>query len=90
MFGKLQRALKLYQLYGRCEDALKAGLEKPTMSKTKLGAILAGIGGLIPIVLKIVNGEGNLFASLPEILAIIGAVVAVFGGRNAIQKIIDK
>jgi len=60
------------------------------MSKTKIGAVLAGIGGLIPIILKIINGDPNWAAALPEALAIIGAVIAAVGARNAVQKIIDK
>jgi hypothetical protein len=87
MFDKLQRALSLYRLYCRCEDALKAGMEKPTMSKTKLGAVLAGIGALIPIVIKVVNGEADWVSMLPEALTIIGGVIAVFGARNALDKI---
>jgi len=90
VFSKLRQALKLYHLFGRCKDALKAGLETPTMSKTKLGAALAGLGTLILLAAQVLNGQMDFATAIPAAITAIGAVIAVFGGRNAVQKIIDK
>jgi hypothetical protein len=87
MFGQLGRALRLYRLYCQCEAALKAGAGKPTMSKTKLGAVIAAVGAICVIAAKAINGEMTWIMALPEILTIVGTVVAVFGGRDAIAKI---
>jgi uncharacterized membrane protein len=57
------------------------------ISKTKWGAVIAGLGGIAATI-------GNAIASggpipwgevLPQIIAIIGVVVTIFGARDAIQ-----
>lgn len=90
MFSRVGRALKLYRLFGRCEDALTDGLtEVKPMSKTKLGAALAGLGGLLVLAAKVINGDMDWMTALPLVLADLGAVLAVFGGRDAATKVID-
>ena len=58
-------------------------------SKTKLGAILAGIGAIASIVGSAVQSGGPIPWSeiLPQIVAIVGGVVAVIGARDAAKKI---
>jgi hypothetical protein len=78
----------MYRLFGRCEKALATGLEAP-MSKTKLGAVLAGLGGLLVLTAKVINGDMDWATALPLALADIGSVLAIFGGRDAATKVID-
>jgi len=89
MFGRLKRALAMYRLFGRCEDALKTGLEAP-MGKTKWGSLLAGIGTLVLITAQVMNGSMDLGTAIPAAITAIGAVIAVFGGRDAIDKVAGK
>ena len=86
MFGRLVRAVKAYRLLGRCEDAFLDGLEKP-MSKTKIGALMAGLGLLLTLGATVLTGDVSIADALPQALAIIGGVLAVFGGRDALKKI---
>jgi hypothetical protein len=60
------------------------------MSKTKLGAALAGLGTLILIAAQVLNGQMDFATAIPAAITAIGTVIAVFGGRDAAQKIIDK
>jgi len=87
MFGRIGRGITALRLLSRCESAFKRGLEAPMMGKTKWGALLAGIGLLCTIGAKIASGDAALITSLPEILAVVGGIVAVFGGRDALAKI---
>lgn len=58
-------------------------------SKTKWGAIIAAVGGIATIIGNAhANGMPIPWAEvLPQILAIVGGVVAVFGARDALGKI---
>ena len=85
MFGKLGRALTLYRLYGRCEDAWRRGLEAP-VSGTKLFAVIAGIGALCEIVLKVNSGALSWADAAALAVAAVAAVVSQWRQRVAIAK----
>lgn len=89
MLGRLKRLWDAYRLFGRCESALEEGSTKQ-LSKTKVGAALAGIGALAAIGLRIESGDATWQMALPEAMGILGAVIAAFGGRDAIGKLIGK
>jgi len=60
------------------------------MSKTKLGAVILGIGMIAMVVGKVLSGDMTWIDAWPQIVEAIGAIIIVFGGRNAIQKLLDK
>jgi len=64
-------------------------MNPPANWKTKTGAVIGALGWLATLALKVVNGEADLLMTLPEAMAVIGAAVTVWGGRDAAQKAID-
>ncbi len=60
------------------------------MSKTKLGAVILGIGMIAMVVGKVLSDDMTWMDAWPQIVEAIGAIIIVFGGRNAIQKLLDK
>jgi hypothetical protein len=57
------------------------------LSKTKWGAVIAGIGGIAALIGNAIsNGTPIPWGEvLPLIITIIGGVVTVFGARDAVQ-----
>jgi uncharacterized membrane protein len=58
-------------------------------SKTKWGAVIAGIGGIVVLIGQATgNGQPIPWGQLiPQIITVIGLVVAAIGARDAVGKI---
>ena len=67
--------------------AKKEGLKMT--SKTKWGAVIAGIGAIAGVIGTALAQGGPIPWSevLPQVLTVVGLVVAAFGARDALAKI---
>ncbi len=62
---------------------MKKEIKKPFYkSKTKLAALLIGIGPVLATIGAILNGQTSIITALPVLSAEIGVVLAVFGVRD--------
>jgi hypothetical protein len=87
MLRDLRQAIKGYRMFVAGKRALLRGMEDGDVSKTKLGAVLLGVGAIVTLVAKIINGEMDIASAIPQALAAIGAMIAIIGGRDAITKL---
>ena len=90
MVGTLRDAIRALKLLSAAKSAWHKGLEgkmEPKNWKTKTGAIIGGIGTILLLVVQVIEGDMSLSVALPSALATVGAVIAVWGGRDAIAKI---
>lgn len=87
MFGKVGQAIGLWRAWVRGQKKGRQIMDKPLASSlTVWGAVILGVGKILQLIGEPLSAAGPVqWGSVgTEIVAVIGLVVAIIGGRRAL------